>query len=204
MYELKLEEFEWEELYDFWIMKANIIVPELLEPVPFEHIKFRYDNDQYKIYGYDWIHKNVYKSRIKSITNNPSAFLWLGESLNKGTLQTAEYLAEAKDNEEKLSLIWLYSFVRELLDDLPTNLRGKSFRTLKGMEIEIISELKRNDMHWHHAMRKLIPDNYYFDYIYDDINVISYESVIELAIINAKLVNDNYKVVLYDSYNKEE
>ena len=204
MDELEFVDFKWEELYEFWRMKAVITAPELLEPVPFEHIKFRFDNDQHRIYGYDWIHKNVYKSRIKSVIDNPSAFLWLGESLNKGTLQTAEYLAEAKDNEEKLAQIWLYSFVRELLNKLPSSLYGKSFMILSGIQSAIIAELKRNDMHWHHAMRKLLPDNNFFRYIYDDINVISYESVIELAIINAKLVNDNYKVVLYDSYNKEE
>ncbi|WP_165768002.1 hypothetical protein [Virgibacillus indicus] len=194
------EEVEWKDIYIFWKLLSDQIEPELIEPVSFKHIKFRYANTDYRIYGYDWLRKNEYDGRIHHVTNDSFHFIYYGKSLNKGTLQTAKYLVEAKDDPELSAAIWLYSFVKDILNDLPVNLRGKGYRCLTGILVGILSKLKENNMFRNYSMRRLLPEQY-FSYAIDDLDVKGYESIVELAVINAKLIKSNYIIVLYDSYN---
>ncbi|GAA0348914.1 hypothetical protein GCM10008931_45230 [Oceanobacillus oncorhynchi subsp. oncorhynchi] len=194
-----IEEIRWQDLYGFWKMKTRNIAPELLIPISCNHIQFKYEETNVHIYGYDWIHKNNYESRINHVTKNSSSFLYFGDSLNKGTLQTAKYLVEAKDDNELAAAIWIYCFAKDTLNYLPENLRGSGARCLHGIEAATLSKLSENDMQWHHAMRNLLPETY-FDYVFEELEVRGYKAIIELALINAKLINTNYIITLYDSY----
>lgn len=193
---------DWQDSYDFWKMRAYNIAPELLRAPSFQHIKFKFDNSRHRIFGYDWLHKNEYEQRIKLVTKDPTSFLLFGESLNKGTLQTAEYLVKAGDDPELLALIWIYSIIRDLSNNLPESLRGDGKRLLSGIEFGLYPKLKENNMQWHHSMRKLLPEEY-FSYVYDDLELDGINSIIELAIINAKLIYNNYTIVLYDSFQSK-
>lgn len=194
-----IEEIKWQDLYDFWKTIAYNIAPELLTPISLNHIEFKYEETEVHIYGYDWVHKDNYENRINHVTKNSFSFLYFGGTLNKGTLQTAEYLVEAKDDNELVAAIWIYCFVKDILNYLPENLRGKGARCLRGIEASTLSKLSKKHMQWHHAMRNLLPETY-FDYVFEELEVKGYEAIIELALINAKLINSNYIITLYDSY----
>ncbi|QKY70199.1 hypothetical protein [Lentibacillus sp. CBA3610] len=196
-----LEVVKWKDIYVNWKLIAGRLAPELLEPVHLEHIKFQYEDTNHSIYGYDWIYKDDYKERINEVTKNSFSFLFFGDSLNKGTLQTADYLIKAKDDSELLAAVWLYSFITDILNDLPENLRGNSFRWLRAVQHGILSKLKDKNMLWHHSMRRLLPE-FYFSYVLDDLEIKGYDSIIELGVINAKLIKNHYVIVLYNSYRE--
>lgn len=52
-------------------------------------------------------------------------------------------------------------------------------------------------------MRQLLPERY-ISYIYRNLNVNGIESIIELTIISAKLINSSYTIVLYESFKTDE
>ena len=56
---------------------------------------------------------------------------------------------------------------------------------------------------WHHAMRRLTPEIYY-DCIFDGIVIRSIDALIELVALNAKMVLEDYQLVLYSSLDKKE
>lgn len=71
--------------------------------------------DELLFWGYDWIKPEQYEERIKYVTENPRAFLHLGDVLNKGTLHTLHMLAETKSDEERAA-IWISAFLYDVLD----------------------------------------------------------------------------------------
>ncbi|WP_047983545.1 hypothetical protein [Ornithinibacillus californiensis] len=184
-------------------MIASSTAPELLQPVPITHIKFKYNDTEHSIYGYDWVRIDEYGSRVNIVTNDSFNFLHFGESLNKGTLQTLKYLVKANDNQELIAAIWLHSFIRDILEELPENLRGNSYRLLSEINNAVSKKLRDSNMTWHHSMRRLQPESY-FNFVFDDLTLKGYESIVELAIIHAKLINSNYIGVLYDSYRDDK
>lgn len=189
-----MELLEWEEVYSNWNLIANRIAPELTESVTCNHINFEMDDNQLYIYGFDWLHKDEYDDRINYITKEPRHFLYFGSTLNKGTLQTAQYLVEAKDNPELLAAIWIYSFVK---DNMESSI-GRGSRWLSQLELSVGLFLRENNKRWHHSMRRLLP-NEYFTFLLYDLNISSINTVLEMAVLSAKLVNNDYSIVLYDS-----
>src|SRR5690625_867241 len=188
---------EWNELYHAWEFCVRRFAKELSEPVKFEHIKLEFNNPLYRIYGYDWIHKDEYEKRVSFVTKDPAVFLVSGPSLNKGTLQTAQYLVEAKDDSELLAAIWMYAFVTDLLDDHSGRFDGS--RIASAVKVGVLQNLNKHNMRWYHSMRRLLPEDY-FSYLYDNLKVKNYETLIELSVISAKTIYNDYTVTLYESY----
>lgn len=193
------EEYNWNRIYTSYERKAKNISPDLLEPVDMQEIKFEYDG-QYNIAGYDWIHILNFDKRIQFVTEKPTEFLLFGLSLNKGTLQTAQYLVGAKEDKELMAAVWLYSTLKEIEDYLPENWRGKGYRVLNGAERETASFLRNNDITWHHAMKALVPEIYFTYDILEKLVLEELDTLIELTVINSTLIKKNYRIVYYESY----
>lgn len=77
----------------------------LIDPVSVETVFVEYKQDGY-IYGYDWLETVEAQERKQLIKKNPIEFLYFTKPTNKGTIQTAEMLVEAR-NEEELAAIWI-------------------------------------------------------------------------------------------------
>lgn len=194
-----LQEYDWKDIFKDYEFIAKNISPDLLEPVDCKEIKFKYDG-QYGIKGFDWIHISDFDKRIKFVTEETNAFLYFGTSLNKGTLQTLEYLVGAKDNKEMIGAIWLYATLKELTDYLPENWRGKGFKIISGAQNSIFSYLREHNITWHHAMKSLVPEMYFSYSILDNLVLEDLNQLIEITVMNVSLVLENYSIVYYESY----
>jgi|SRR5690625_414612 len=192
---------EWDEIYNQWKLEVKRKAPELLGPVKFEHIKFKFNHPTLRIYGYDWIHKDNYDERISFVTGDPTGFLISGSSLNKGTLQTAEYLVKVDDDSELLAAIWIYAFIFDLRNKHVNLLDNR--RQVNAIKNGVIRKLIEENIRWHHSMRMLLPADY-FTYLYHDLKGDHYETFIELAVITAKSIYHDYTITLYESYRKED
>lgn len=192
------KDFSWENIWNHWKFFCRNNFPELLDSVHFKHILFTFNHDTFRIYGYDWVNKTEFENRIKYVTQDTLNFLYFGEKLNKGTIYTARALVEAKDNSELLAAIWITSYVKDHLNEFPCEWRGNGYRILKQIEAQSLRILKENGVSWHHAMRKLLPEDY-FSTLLDKIQMDDYEQMVEMAALNAALILSQYVITLYES-----
>ena len=108
-------QISWEEIYRYWSLYADrgpVILNEPIRPTEI-HVDFKRP-DTY-IYGYDWLSREEYLCRKKTIEKNPTEFLYFTQPTNKGTIHTLRMLMDAKDDEERAA-IWIYAFAKELSD----------------------------------------------------------------------------------------
>ena len=97
------EQMKWENVYELW-QRGRYHFPKVLtDPVSTETVFVEYKQDGY-IYGYDWLETEEAQERKKLIKKNPVEFLYFTKPTNQGTIQTAEMLIEAR-NEEELAAI---------------------------------------------------------------------------------------------------
>lgn len=202
-----LRDFEavsWENIFFLWKMFARHGDSELMEKFHVELIQFDRKNYPHDIVGYDWIMQKHYDTRLKTIIESPLDFMLSNDFLNKGTLATLGMLAQAKDNPENVAAIWILAFIKEIEENLPVKWRGKGYRIISEVEWEIREKLGNQFSYWHHAMRNLVPHVYFSYDLLENINIDSYEIIIELAAINAMLTLKNYKAVFYDTRDFKE
>lgn len=193
------EEIKWEEIIKCWNRQAKQYEPQLLKPLPFEkiHVNYLHQNDYF--FGADWIEKTKYEERIRYVTTNTTQFLLYGHCLNKGTLHTLELLIEAGDRAEDCAAIWIAAFAKDMEEQLPTHWRGNGYSILDDVYREAERKVYETYSLWHHAMKRLLPEICFSWMLLEGINITSYEQIVELAVINAAQVYNNYRAVIYDS-----
>ncbi len=57
---------------------------------------------------------------------------------------------------------------------------------------------------WHHAMKRLVPENYISYSLLVDVEYPSADAIIDLARLNATLIIHEYVPILYSSLNPNE
>lgn len=97
------KQMKWENVYELW-KKGSYQFPQILTtPMSAESIFIEYKQDGY-IYGYDWLENTKVQKRKQLIEENFIGFMYFTEPTNKGTIQTAEMLVEAQDEEERAAI----------------------------------------------------------------------------------------------------
>ena len=188
----------WEEIYKYWKYKILDAPSVLKAPIDFEEIKIDYNRDGF-FYGYDWLTHERLENRKRMIENDVTDFLCFAEPSNKGTIHTLQMLTEAKTDEETAA-IWMYAIAFELLQK---GLYGKSRKYANQICYVTRDFLADRFCFWHHAMRKLVP-KIYTDYLLREVEFESFESIIEIIVLNAALIRHEYAPVLYSSLKQGE
>ena len=148
-----LEQMKWENVYELWRMCGYYFPKVLTEPVSAETVFVEYKQDGY-IYGYDWLEVTEAQERKQLIEKDPIQFLYFTKPTNKGTIQTAEMLMEAR-NEEELAAIWIAATAKELSEYRVGRNLGYYPRVLHMAACEF---LRTRYYLWHHAMKRLVPE----------------------------------------------
>ncbi len=188
----------WENLYKCWKYCISKVTSILESPIVFEEINIDYNREGFFL-GYDWLTCTRLQNRKRMIENDVTQFLCFAEPSNKGTIHTLQMLTEAKTNEE-VAAIWMYAIAFELLQN---GLYGKSRKYANQICCVTRGFLAERFCFWHHAMRKLVPE-IYTDYLVRELEFESFESIIEIIVLNAALIRHEYVPVLYSSLKKGE
>lgn len=191
-----VKEIKWADLVTIW-KHCCIMYPILREKMPVEIIPCKADKEFSCIYGYDFIFKNEVSDRRNNIDN----FFLFGTPTNKGTLQTINMLRSAKDDEERMA-IWCAAFARDMQEKGIRQNQNKNYLFWLGEKCEDFLR-ERFDI-WHHAMKRLTPNIYYGYNICDGIKIETWQALIELIALNAKMILQDYQLVLYSSLGENE
>ena len=197
MYHDELDkQIKWEDLVQLW-KHFCMFNPILSEKMSVKIIACRAVREGVGIYGYDFIPKNEVADREKNI----DSFLMYDKPTNKGMLQTVSMLRSAKTDEERMA-VWCAAFSKDMM--------GKGFRLKQDKNYLFLLREKCEDFLrekfdlWHHSMKRLTPDIYYDFYLWDDVTITSWRALMELIALNAKMVLQDYQLVLYSSLGEQE
>ena len=83
-------------------------------------------------------------------------FLMYGGCLNKGTLTTLRCLVDAENKETRVA-IWIYAFIRDVLEYKLESWRGEACRIAYAVETATLTYLREKGIEWHRAMKRLLP-----------------------------------------------
>lgn len=193
------EQMKWENVYDLW-KTGCYQFPELLSsPISAETIFVEYKQDGF-IYGYDWLENVVAHERKQLIEKNLIEFLYFTKTTNKGTVQTAEMLMEARDKEE-LAAVWIAATAKELSEYRIGNSVERYANLLYMAALEF---LKTRYYLWHHAMKKLVPEIMIPSSVLENIICKDAEPVIGLIQMNTILLKSTWSILRYSSLKNEE
>lgn len=194
-----IDKMNWEDVYRLW-QRNYYRFPEILTaPLSAETIFIQYEKDGY-IYGYDWLTVEETEARKKQIIENPIEFLYFTKPSNKGTIQTAQMLMEAK-NQEEIAAIWLAATTKELSE---RNFDNGIWKYASILETAARNFLIDRYKIWHHAMKKLVPEIMIPYNILDNLTCTSVDIVMELIQLNTVLIKNNYQLLLYSSLKEGE
>jgi hypothetical protein len=189
----------WESIYELWKMGSYTFPQVLTEPVSAETVFVEYKQDGY-IYGYDWLEATEAQERKQLIEKNPIEFLYFTKPSNKGTIQTAEMLMEARD-EEELAAVWIAATSKELYDyrigsDVGryANILYKSACGFLGTRYYL----------WHHAMKRLVPEIMIPSSILESMVCKDAEPVVGLVQMNTVLLKNTWSILRYSSLKDGE
>lgn len=190
----------WNEIYDMWKLYAGYLPGAISDTIQVENIFVDYGKKDEYIYGYDWLEETEAARRKKLIKKDPIQFLYFTTPSNKGTIQTAQMLAEAKNDEERAA-IWIAATAFELMNQHAGSSVSRYANTLY---YAALSFLNYRFYLWHHAMRKLVPDILISYEVLNSIQCNNEQTVIDLIQMNTLLIKSYYRVLLYDSTNGKE
>lgn len=193
------KQIKWENAYELW-QSGSYYFPQILAaPVSAETIFVEYKQDGY-IYGYDWLEAEAAQKRKQLIKNNPIEFLYFTKPSNKGTIQTAEMLIEAQ-NEEELAAIWIAATAKELSEYTIGNGVGLYADMLHMAACQF---LKTRYALWHHAMKRLVPDILIPSSVLENIVCKEAEPIMGLIQMNTVLLKSTYNILRYSSLEDGE
>lgn len=193
------EQMKWEDIYELW-KNGSYNFPKLLaEPVHAETVFVEYDQIGY-IYGYDWLDMAEAQQRKQLIEKNPTEFLYFTKPTNKGTIQTAEMLIEAR-NEEELAAIWIAATAKELSEYRVG--RGLGFYP-DMLYMAACGFLKTRYYLWHHAMKRLVPEILIPLSVLENIVCKDAKPVIGLIQMNTALLKSTWSILRYSSLKDGE
>jgi hypothetical protein len=190
--------YTWEEIYKEWNYMSYHI-PIINEKLHVNKIKVNQWNREHEyFYGLDWMLNEDFEDRTNYVAEQTTMFMMNGECLNKGTLTTLRYLVDAEDKETRAA-IWIYAFIRDVLEYHLENWRGEAYRIAYAVETAARIYLQGKGMEWHHAMKKLLPDIYFTHTILEAVNIEDKRIVLELVAMTVDYIHMHYKVAEYDS-----
>jgi len=194
-----LERIDWRTTYGLWKEGELYLPNSLSKPITAKPVFVEYNNEGC-IYGYDWLENENAEERIKIVSERPTQFLLFTEPSNKGTIQTAQMLAEAKDEEERAA-IWIAATTFELKNlNLKNGINGFASK----LHSSAVSFLLDRYYLWHHAMRKLVPEIMIPYSVLDSIQCSQIETVMGLVQTNVMLLEGAYTVLRYSSLSDTE
>lgn len=202
------EKIEWEEVFDAWKKVCNELwnggaFSELMNPPKAQQVLIPMTEGLTKqgiyIKGYNWLPQKDLDKHIEYVVNKPDEWLLFGSSgSSKGTIQTAEYLCEAKDSEA-VSAVWIYACLTELHRRMPDEWRGEVYRILSKIERAANEYLFKDNIRWHHAMRDLIPHRILSCEFLSSFKPTSVKAMLELCAVICKTLLGTYKIIHYDT-----
>ena len=188
------EQMKWEIVYELWRMCGYHFPKVLTEPVSAETVFVEYRQDDY-IYGYDWLEVTEAQERKQLIDTHPSQFLYFTKPTNKGTIQTAEMLMEAR-NEEELAAIWIAATAKELSEHRVGRNLGYYPHILHMAACEFLGT---RYYLWHHAMKRLVPEIMIPSSVLESIVCKDAEPVVGLVQMNTVLLKSTWSILRYSS-----
>lgn len=153
-----------------------------------------YKQDSY-FYGFDWLQNEEAQKRQELIEKNPIQFLYFTKFTNKGTIQTAEMLMEAQ-NEEEIAAIWIAATAKELSEYSGRNDMQSYSDTLYIAACEFLAD---RYYLWHHAMKKLVPQIMVPQSVIGNVTCKNAEPVIGLIQMNTVLLKSTWIILRYSS-----
>lgn len=193
------EQMKWEDAYELWKWGCYSFPKMLTDPVSTETVFVKYERDGY-IYGYDWLEAVEAQERKQLIKENPIEFLYFTKPTNKGTIQTAEMLVEAR-NEEELAAIWIAATAYELSEHMIGNDVGRYAHILY---VAAYGFLKTRYFLWHHAMKRLVPEIMVPSSILSNIICKDAKPVMGLIQMNTILLKSTWSILRYSSLKDGE
>lgn len=191
---------KWEDIYKLWKRGCYHFPNLLTEPVAVETVYVKYERDGC-IYGYDWLENEAAQDRKQLIQKNPAEFLYFTKPSNKGTIQTAEMLVEARD-EEELAAVWIAATAKELSEYRFENRMGYCAEEL--YTTTAWGFLENRYYLWHHAMKKLVPKIMIPWNILENIASQDAETVMGLIQLNTMLLKSTWRILRYSSLEDGE
>ena len=193
------EQMKWENVYELWRTCGYHFPKVLTEPVSAETVFVEYKQDGY-IYGYDWLEVTEAQKRKQLIEKEPTQFLYFTKPTNKGTIQTAEMLMEARD-EEELAAIWIAATAKELSEYRVGRNLGHYPHILHMAACEFLGT---RYYLWHHAMKKLVPKIMIPSSVLESIVCKDAEPVVGLVQMNTVLLKSTWSILRYSSLKDGE
>ena len=193
------EQMKWKDVYELWKRSCYSFPQTLTDPVSAETIFIKYERDGY-IYGYDWLDAVEAQERKRIIKANPIEFLYFTKPTNKGTIQTAEMLIEAR-NEEERAAIWIAATAHELSEHMIGNDVGQYADILYMAAYEFLNP---RYYLWHHAMKRLVPKIMIPSSILSNIICKDAKPVMQLIQINTILLKSTWNILRYTSLKDDE
>lgn len=195
-----LEETKWKDVYRLWEYNSYYFPKILTEPVSAETVFVKYEHGDSYFYGYDWLNHWDAADRKKLIQEDPVEFIYFSKPSNKGTIQTAQMLVEARSPEERAA-IWIAATAMEL-ENFQEN---KNLCHYAHQACIAACEFLRNRYYlWHHAMKKLVPDLMIPSPILENIVCKDVEPVIGLIQMNTMMLRTSWSILLYSSLENGE
>lgn len=193
------EQMSWDSAYEIWKRGSYYFPESLSEPIIAEPVFVEYSQSGY-LYGYDWLRNDEAHERKNLISTNPIQFLYFTKPSNKGTIQTAQMLEEAK-NEEECAAIWIAATAFELAD---SNLENGASRYAHQLHYAALSFLREHYVTWHHAMRKLVPEIMIPYAVLNSLQCNQAETVMGLIQMNVMMLKGAYALLRYSSISDAE
>lgn len=184
---------------ELWRMCGYHFPKALTEPVSAETVFVEYKQDGY-IYGNDWLEVTEARERKQLIEKNPTQFLYFTKPTNKGTIQTAEMLMKAR-NEEERAAIWIAATAKELSEYRGGRNLGYYPRTL---HMAACKFLETRYSLWHHAMKRLVPEIMIPSPVLESIVCKGAEPVVGLIQMNTALLKSTWSILRYSSLKDGE
>jgi len=193
------ERMKWEEAYSLWNDESYIFSEMLSAPITVETVFVEYNQEGY-IYGFDWLQNKAAQARKELIEKNPLQFLLFTHPTNKGTIQTAEMLMDAQ-NEEELAAIWIAATAKELYERRYGNGIGRYANMLHMAACEF---LQTRYYLWHHAMKRLVPEILIPLSVLENIVCRDAVPVMDLIQMNTVLLKNSWSILRYSSLKDED
>lgn len=194
-----LEQMRWEEAYLLWNYNSYYFSEILSEPITVESVFVEYNQEGY-IYGFDWLQNKVARARKELIEKDSLEFLYFTQPTNKGTIQTAEMLVEAQ-NEEELAAIWIAATAKELCEYRYGNGIGRHANMLHMAACEF---LQTRYYLWHHAMKRLVPEILIPLSVLESIVCKDAAPIMGLIQMNTALLKNSWSILRYSSLKDED
>lgn len=188
-----IEPGKWEDVYALWERGAYSYPKALNEPVSVETILMEAPPGS-EIFGYDWLSIEEVDERRQLIEKNPLQFLYLTPPSHKGTIHTAQMLAEAQ-SEEELAAIWIAATAQELAE----RTHGSAYNQTFALHAAACSFLAPRFFLWHHSMKRLVPELMIPWSVLESLTCEDARPVMGLIQMNTLLLKSSWRILRYSS-----